>query len=330
MSEQSEEKERQVVAECRHHIPAKMHKDDGEVLLIILYKIGVLTELDAAVRRAKEGNESDDEIEFSDYFDFDDDIELDSEGRITVLAIYRTAATYDVQPFYILPPIIKRLQKLKRIILGKCRLLPIELGNLPLLKSISFQCCDRALFESIPEGLVLSALKQVTISTFKRSCPSLSSLCKILPDTLEELIFEDTKREQSDEILVALQNHDFEFRDSLRRITMIMCELNEGDLERLLFDILPRFSNMHTLDLEYNPIKSLRGIEDRIKKLDRISASSSSPPSSSSKTVIPGNNNAALSKVSNNLREKVKHDPKEEAALITILDAFDGIYHICL
>ena len=224
MSEAAEDTEpRRVVAQFRHRIPAKMNKDDGEVLLTLLYTIGMLTKYLDTVARPKEDKESDDdesvesiagEIEFYDYFDFDfeEDVELDSEGRITVLDICRSATTYN------LSPIIERLQKLQRIQLPNCKLIPIELGNLPLLTSITFQCCDRALFENIPEGLVLSALKQVTISTYKRSCPSLSPFWKILPDTLEELIVNCINREQSDEILCALQNHDFGFRNSLTKI----------------------------------------------------------------------------------------------------------------
>ena len=85
-----------------------MNKGDGEDLLNILYKIGLLTDYWVAVASAFEGNEGDDEsvddesvdddddsfimlesdwddeLEFSTYFDFEneDEIELDSEGRI--------------------------------------------------------------------------------------------------------------------------------------------------------------------------------------------------------------------------------------------------------
>ena len=113
---------------------------------------------------------SEDKIEFSNYFNFEYDIELDSEGRITFLDIDKT--NFDN---YNLPPIIERLQKLQGIRHRDCQLLPIELSNLPLLKSITFRWCDRALFESIPEGLLLSAFIQVQILYIQQSCSSLSA-----------------------------------------------------------------------------------------------------------------------------------------------------------
>ena len=85
-------------------------------------------------------------------------------------------------------------------------------------------------------------------------------------------------------------------------------------LERLLFDILPRFANLHTLDLGGNNIESFQSIEYRIiKKLE--------PPQTGA--VMPDNNklrkleltlNPVTGKVYNNPRETetaTLHDPKE-------------------
>ena len=95
------------------------------------------------------------------------------------------------------------------------------------------------------------------ISGSRGSSPrSLSAFWKFLPDTLEELTVSRLKREESDEILCALQNHDFGFRDTLTKIKMGRSQLNERDLERPLFEILPWLPNMHTLNLDYNSIKS--------------------------------------------------------------------------
>ena len=59
-------------------------------LLTILYKVGVLTNFLDAVARVKGDNESDEGVDFSDYFDFscEDHVEIDSEDRITFLGIY--------------------------------------------------------------------------------------------------------------------------------------------------------------------------------------------------------------------------------------------------
>ena len=109
--------------------------------------------------------------------------------------------------------------------------------------------------------------------------------------------------------------------------------MNEGNLERPLFDILPRFPNIQTIDLEHNNTKSLQGIEYRIKTLERISSStsslSSSPPSL--QTVLQDNKLQKLILQYNPIASKVSldsaiYDPEVLAALITILDAFNGIY----
>ena len=140
-------------------------------------------------------------------------------------------------------------------------MLPIELSNLPLLKSITFECCDRDLFENIPEGLLLSGLQQVKIlGGITGSFPSLSTFWKFLPDALKELLFNHATIEESDECLSALQNHDFGFRDSLTIIDVSYCKLKEGDLEWLLFEILPWFANLHTLNVGSNSIERFQGI----------------------------------------------------------------------
>ncbi|OEU08530.1 hypothetical protein FRACYDRAFT_220830, partial [Fragilariopsis cylindrus CCMP1102] len=101
------------------------------------------------------------------------DIEVHSEtGLITFLRLSRYDPNYDydnnddndddeddIGPYMTIdvPPIIDQFQSLESIELINCRLLPKELGNLPLLKTIKLRACPRNLFENIPDGLQLAS-----------------------------------------------------------------------------------------------------------------------------------------------------------------------------
>jgi hypothetical protein len=63
------------------------------------------------------------------------------------------------------------------------------------------------------------------------------------------------------------------FRHSLEVLVMRRCKLDERDLERLRYEIRPCFSTLHTIDIKYNGIRSLRGIEDRTKQIMTSSSS---------------------------------------------------------
>jgi len=127
-----------------------------------------------------------------------------------------------------------------------------------------------------------------------------------------------------------------------------VCKLNEKDLERLLFEIRPLFPNLHTVDVKCNVIVSLRGIEVRTKQM---MTSLSSPI----RTVITDNNNLRKLNLQENpvfscaiddddvnvddnnddddhdddgdtvMSNDKARDPKEKAALLTLLDTFKGI-----
>jgi hypothetical protein len=55
------------------------------------------------------------------------------------------------------------------------------------------------------------------------------------------------------------------------------CELKDVHLERLMWNIRPLFSNLYTLDVAGNNIKSLRLIEHKINQIQRDSISLSQP-----------------------------------------------------
>ena len=85
--------------------------------------------------------------------------------------------------------------------------------------------------------------------------------------SLEELSVESGSNEDSKQrILRALRDNDFCFRQSLKILELSGCGRKEKGLETVLFiDILPRFPNLHELQLQNNEIKSLQMIASRIK-----------------------------------------------------------------
>jgi Leucine-rich repeat (LRR) protein len=205
--------QRRIVARCMHNVPDNMNIKEGYNLMNILYKFGILSDYLAALdnnngfyeyRHGKE-------VEFRDFFDFDcwSRIKIDPKtGRITSLMLGNRYDKedenhdQDYTPFDV-PSIIEQFQSLETIDLNHCQLLIMELGNLPLLKTIGFFCCLRNMFENIPEGLKLPSIEKVVIdggTSFFDS--NLSLLLKMFSNNLKELIFIGLKREQKHEFFV--------------------------------------------------------------------------------------------------------------------------------
>ncbi|OEU08726.1 hypothetical protein FRACYDRAFT_249628 [Fragilariopsis cylindrus CCMP1102] len=313
-----------IVAKCMHHVPDNivMNIKEGYNLMNMLYKVGILSDYLADLDTDDGINIYGENVEFKDYFDFNDEenIRIDPKtGRITFLCLFRR--NYDL--FGIpnnVPSSIDQFQSLESIDLKNCQLLTMELGNLPVLKTINFNFCTSNMFANTPEGLQLSSTKKVTIdsSSITKFNSNLSSFLKIFSNTLEELCFGNMTRGDSDEILHVLQNDNLCFRHSLTTIQMRYCKLNEDDLKRLLFEIRERFPNLHTLGINCNNIESLCGIGDRIKQVP----------------FIPNNKLLRLNLNRNPIFKQIcvplnaTKDPKEIAALVTLLDKFDGISNL--
>jgi hypothetical protein len=333
-----------IVAKCMHHVPDNiiMNIKEGYNLMNMLYKVGILSDYLADLDNNNGIDGYGEKVEFKNYFDFNNEhyIKINPKtGRITSLRLCRYDNSYedadddddnDNTGIYMpidVPPIIDQFQSLESIHVKECRLITMELGNLPVLKTINVGVCTSNMFENIPQGLQLSSAKKVVIDS---SCSgtkfnsNLSSFLKIFSNTLEELTFySNMTREDTDEILHALQNDDLCFGHSLTTIKMKCCNLNEDDLERLIFEIRERFPNLHTLDISGNSIESLCGIGDRIKQAP----------------LIPGNKLCKLNLNFSPIWEQicadgnwgtpnVTKDPKEIAALVTLLDKFDGISNL--
>ena len=321
--------QRRIVARCMHHVPDNMNIKEAYILMNMLYKAGILSyylaDLDAAddTGHILDDDGYDVKVEFTNYcshFNDEQYTKIDPKtGRITFLLHDMSTVPISID--------IDQFQSLESICLRYCRLLIMELGNLPVLKTIKFCHCKPSMFENVPEGLQLSSIKKVVIDSttmYGRGLNSnLSSFLKIFSNTLEELVFRYMTREDTDEILHVLQNDDLCFRHSLTTIKVIDCELNEDDLKRLVFEIRERFPNLHTLDISCNNIESVCGIGDRIKQVK----------------LIPNNKLLKLNLMQNPIREQicddgdgdtpnVTKDPKEIAALVTLLETFDGISNL--
>ena len=317
---------RRIVETCTPHVPNNIiiNYKEGCNLMNALYKIGILSKYLADLDRY---NGIDDEpVEFKNYFDFNSEdysIKIDpNTRRITFLGL---DMIYDVANNNRVPSIIDQLQSLERLDLENCGLLTMELGNLPLLETMHFFKCTSTMFENIPEGLQLSSIKEVRFNSDSNSFTfksNLSSFLKIFSNTLEVLEFYCMTREDLNEILHVLQNDDLCFRHSLTTIEMVGSKLNEDDLKRLLFQILGRFPNLHTLNISGNNIESLCGIGDRIG--DRIEQDQLKPDNKLRKLIF--SNNPIMKQFDEDGGPK---NPKEiEAlteALVTLLDEFNGI-----
>ncbi|OEU23313.1 hypothetical protein FRACYDRAFT_259352 [Fragilariopsis cylindrus CCMP1102] len=202
-----------------------------------------------------------------------------------------------------------------------CRLLPKELGNLPLLKTIELHFCSRSASENIPDRLQLASVKKVVIGiNGSKFDSSLSPIMKIFSNSLEELYFQNTTREQTNEILRALQEDELSFRQSITFIRMRNCKLNGDDLVILMFNIRERFINLREIDVSENDIKSLCGIENKIKQV--LTESVISIGSTLCKLYL--HENPILKTISNGSED----NSTQISAVLTLLNNFDGISNL--
>jgi len=131
------------------------------------------------------------------------------------------------------------------------------------------------------------------------------------------LKFEWMARKDSEEILHVLQNDYLCFRRSLTTIRMPYCGLNEDDLVILMFNIREKFTNLREIDVSGNGIRSLCGIENKIKQVLTSSFLLGS--------VISIGSNLRKLDLSNPILYYKKANSIQISALLTILNNFDGI-----
>lgn len=231
MTETEEQRRRQVVTELSHLIPLTMDFHDGCIALTALYDIGLFANFFNDVAN-----------DFEDYAR----VETDADGRITLLCLPVVLDDNDadyIALYYDVPPIVARLQKVKSITIWGSRSIPRELGDLPLLEDIDFNECSSDFFDNIPDGLRLSSLKKAYV--WASQIHSLTRFLNMFPSTLELLSFSRTRtEEENNEIYRALENDNLVFRQKLTVLQMSYCNLNNGDFERLIFNIQQLFPNL--------------------------------------------------------------------------------------
>ena len=250
-----EDDRRRLITICEKSIPDNVNFVDGCVLVSVLAQIGIID--------LHDGNDC---IDLDMHFmgEFGWWFKTNDEGRITFLAITKWP---DTDPFD-LPAIVAQLERLTHIEVENCRSLPPELTILMHLQTLEFTRCSD-LLNNIPVQMQLKNLKKIHLTgcIFQSSSPFLVWMIVQLPN-LEILELRCMENFGTNCILDALRTYvgDVSFRDNLKKIKMVFCKLDETHLETLLFDILPKFPNIFSLDLNFNRIESVQSIADRLKK----------------------------------------------------------------
>ena len=271
---EAEAERRRCVMEAMHLIPVDVDYHDGCVVLTILYDIGWLqTYLRQRTEREQEDLGlliSDGLLECEYRFQFKKNVTTDSIGRITSFCVPHSEDEDDDDEHYDLPPSVSRLHKLQKIEISGCRQIPAELGVLPCLTEIKFDGCNRNLFDSIPVGL---QLPHVTCLRVEASAlpNSLIPFFNLLPSCLKELHFYNMSMNETTAVISALQTYRLKFHQSLTTLCIEGAEVGDDGFKTLLFEVLPRFPNLRTLNLHDSFIKSLHGVRKKIKELGFVS-----------------------------------------------------------
>ena len=314
LAEMAEEDIEEFMTICRKSIPKDVNFIDGVILFSILSKLGCLPRL---LRR--EGRPTKDL-----YIDLNQNgifHEMNDDGRIIKLriGIFQLDEDREGHIPFVLPPDIARLEMLGDLEVYGCRSLPVkELSEFRYLHSLRLWACTD-LVNIFPVLMDLNHVKTLAIE----GCPLQSSLSPFLAwmaghlPILENLIINDVGGpEGTDCILNALRDRNLCCQKHLKRIEIQGSSIDDSRLETLLFDIIPRFPNMSNLDLsKTNGIRSLQSIAARIKNDDRNFVVSKSIRR------LNLSHNPVIKKLEND-------DPKEKAALMTLLQTFKSIYYL--
>ncbi|OEU21535.1 hypothetical protein FRACYDRAFT_235160 [Fragilariopsis cylindrus CCMP1102] len=236
---------------------------------------------------------------------------IDDDGRITRLSLFE-----DQQE---LLKIIALFERLTDLALW-CRqsIIPMELSNLPQLQTLTLRTFSDLFDINFLVQMDLSKLKKLSICGFRsESTQTLMQLIawmtKQLP-ILEELEFDFSERNVTDSFLNALSTvEDICFKGSLKYLKLPYCNIDQNIFETLWNKIVPKLTELFSLDLEMNDIESIQPTVERIIS-DNI-------------TVTP-NQLQELNLHHNPIMKNLKEDPNEKVAMLSFLESYNSIYSI--
>jgi hypothetical protein len=312
---------REIIIDAMDVIPNDMDFNEGCIFLNLLYTIWHQTKLRMIAWEANHNVNYNAPNNFREFRDFSKyfakDYDTDSKGRIIKLELGHDCweDRFENECSYNLPPIIEYLPQLKEIKLCNCRLIPMELSNLRFLEVLDLEECPNQLFgEDILEEIQLNCLKKIVLHDSGFLSTPMFSLIKDRLPFLECLFIKGFSAglegfvNSPGRLRDTFQNNDFCFQHSLKILNMEGCRLTEEFLETILCD--DKFPNICEVDFSHSEISSYKRIGDRILDPSRVS--------------FPKN---CLRKLHTNHADLILNDkdPKENAALVTILNTFNGI-----
>lgn len=251
---------------------------------------------------------------------------VDFDGRITCLglhgALFFKAGDFLQKEVARCSPAIELLRKLRKVEAGNSFSLPKEINNLPNFEALDFYYAtrrDSKFVRDLPDEVSFDRLKYLRILPHHFLA---DDFFRNRFHKLQRLHIHSRERETSKTILHGLQTQDFAFREGLTymEISTSVPVRDEGKfLESILFDIVPRFKNLQELGVVImrEGLCDLRSIERRLRE---------------SRAALPNNclrtlclRNYEHMPVKTNAGGFVVDHPEEKAAMISILNAFDGI-----
>lgn len=251
------------------------------------------------------------------------------DGRITCLglhgALFFKAGDISHKEVARCSPTIQLLQKLRKVEAGNGFSLPKEVNNLPNFEALDLYYAtrrDSKFVRDLPDEVSFDRLKYLRILSHHFLA---DGFLRNRFHNLQRLHIHTRELEGSKTILHALQTQAFAFRESLKYMEISTSDpvRDEGKfLESVLFDIVPRFKNLQELAVVIMRagLCDLRSIERRLKE------SRAPLPSNCLRTLCL--RSYEYLPVKTNIGGFVADHPEEKAAMISILNSFDGICNL--
>ncbi|OEU07433.1 hypothetical protein FRACYDRAFT_251238 [Fragilariopsis cylindrus CCMP1102] len=298
-----------LISVCLKSIPNRMNFIEGVTFVSVLSKMGVVDINNIANDQIDFENDGQD----SDKYCIRDtwcDCTIDTDGRITELDIM-----HDDEHEYDLPAIIALFERLTCLTLYNCRSLPVELSNLPHLENLYLYSIDLDLLENFPIQMKLKNLKELCVDR-DSSLPVPSQFLKWMRTqlpSLEVLRYCTNGKTDVSFIIDSLRTNDVCFYNSLKHLELHGCLMEQDSFEILMLEIVPKFRDLKSLNLQNNNIKSFLPIVDSIKN---------------DTTFVPSKSLRVLNLNRNDVLEKMEDDPIEKAALLCLLGTFNAIDNV--